>query len=163
MGFMDMREWMRLLEKAGELRRVTAEVDWDREIGAVARRVLEKKGPALLFENIKGYGSGRCTQLFVSGLGARSRLALALGFHREVANRELVQHVMKKNREAIAPVVVATGPVKEVIIRGDAIDQAEFPVPKWHYLEGGRYIHTFSGIVTRDPDTRVMNGASIVE
>src|SRR5947209_14565690 len=157
MGFMDMREWMKLLEKAGELRRITAEVDWDREIGAVARRVLEKKGTALLFENIKGYGSGRCTQLFVSGLGARSRLALALGFQREVANRELVQHVMKKNQEAIAPVVVATGPVKEVIIRGDAIDQAEFPVPKWHYLEGGRYIHTFSGIVTRDPDTRVMN------
>jgi hypothetical protein len=55
---------------------------------------------------------------------------------------------MKKNREAIAPVVVATGPVKEVIIRGDAIDQTEFPVPKWHYLEGGRYIHTFSGIVS---------------
>src|SRR5262245_61168651 len=63
MGCMDMLEWMSLLEKAGELRRVTAEVDWDREIGAVARRVLEKKGPALLFENIKGYGSGRCTQL----------------------------------------------------------------------------------------------------
>jgi UbiD family decarboxylase len=123
MGFMDMREWIGLLEKAGELRRVTAEVDWDREIGAVARRVLEKKGPALLFENIKGYSGGRCTRLFMSGLGARSRLALALGFPREVANRELVQHVMKKNRETIAPVVVATGPVKEVIIRGTAIDQ----------------------------------------
>src|SRR5215468_301518 len=157
MGFMDMRDWMKLLEKAGELRRVTAEVNWDREIGAVARRVLEKKGPALLFENIKDYGSGRCTQLFVSGLGARSRLALALGFQREVANRELVQYVMKKNREAIAPVVLRTGPVKEHIVRGQAIDQTEFPVPRWHYLEGGRYIHTFSGIVTRDPETRVMN------
>src|SRR6266478_8299629 len=121
MGFMDMREWMSLLEKAGELRRVTAEVNWDREIGAVARRVLEKKGPALLFENIKGYGSGRCTRLFVSGLGARSRLALALGFPREVGNRELVQHVMKKNRETSAPVVVATGPGNESIIRCDAI------------------------------------------
>ena len=61
---------------------------------------------------------------------------------------------MKKNRETVAPVVVDTGPVKEVIIRGEAIDQTEFPVPKWHYLEGGRYIHTFSAIVTRDPDTR---------
>ena len=47
--------------------------------------------------------------------------------------------------------------MKDVIVRGDAIDQNEFPVPKWHHLEGGRYIHTFSGIVTRDPDTRVMN------
>src|SRR5262249_50456284 len=150
MGFMDMREWMSLLEKAGELRRVTAEVDWDREIGAVARRVLEKKGPALLFENIKGYGSGRCTRLFVSGLGARSRLALALGFPRDVANRELVQHVMKKNREAIAPVVVATGPAKEGIIRGDAIDQTEFPGPKWRYLEGGRTMRPLSAIADRD-------------
>ena len=64
---------------------------------------------------------------------------------------------MKKNRETIAPVVVKTGPVKDVIVRGDAVDQTEFPVPRWHYLEGGRYIHTLSGIVTRDPETRVMN------
>ena len=91
MGFMDLRQWMALLEKAGELRRITAEVDWDREIGAIARRVLEKKGPALLFECIKGYRSGRCAKLFVSGLGARSRLALALGFPRKAANREIVQ------------------------------------------------------------------------
>ena len=69
MSFMDMREWIALLEKEGELRRIAAEVDWDREIGAIARRVLEKNGPALLFENIKGYRGGRCTRLFVGGLG----------------------------------------------------------------------------------------------
>ena len=40
--------------------------------------------------------------------------------------------------------MVDTGPVKEDIVKGDAIDQTEFPVPKWHFLEGGRYIHTFS-------------------
>src|SRR5438128_8785612 len=101
MGFMDMREWMRLLEKAGELRRITAEVDWDREIGAIARRVLEKKGPALLFENIKGYKTGRCTKLVTGILGDRRRLALALGFPKDVPNRELVQYVMQKNRERI--------------------------------------------------------------
>ena len=157
LSFMDMRQWIDLLEKEGELRRIGAEVDWDREIGAIARRTLEKKGPALLFENIKGYRNGRCTKLFVSGLGARSRLALALGFPRDAANRDLVQLVMKKNRETIPPVIVDTGPVKDVIIKGDAIDQNEFPVPKWHFLEGGRYVHTFSCIVTRDPETRVMN------
>src|ERR1700733_7816389 len=157
MGFLDMRQWMAQLEQHGELRRIKAEVDWDREIGAITRRVLEKKGPALLFENIKGYAGGRCTRLFASGLGARSRLALALGMARDASNRELVQHVMKMNREAISPVIVGSGPVKDVIIRGDAIDQTEFPVPKWHYLEGGRYIHTFSSIVTKDPDTGVAN------
>jgi UbiD family decarboxylase len=45
MGFLDMRQWMAQLEQHGELRRIKAEVDWDREIGAVTRRVLEKKGP----------------------------------------------------------------------------------------------------------------------
>src|SRR5262245_7901117 len=62
MSFMDLRQWMQVLEKEGELRRITAEVDWDREIGAIARRVLERKGPALLFENIRGYQHGRCTR-----------------------------------------------------------------------------------------------------
>ncbi|MGB6939147.1 MAG: hypothetical protein WBE14_21190 [Xanthobacteraceae bacterium] len=65
------------------------------------------------------YSGGRCSKLFVNGLGAPSRLALALGFSRDALNRELVQHVMKKNREAIAPVMVDSGPVKEVIVRGD--------------------------------------------
>ena len=54
MGFLDLRQWVANLEQQGELRRITAEVDWDREIGAITRRVLEKKGPALLFENVKG-------------------------------------------------------------------------------------------------------------
>jgi UbiD family decarboxylase len=70
MGFLDQRQWMASLEQHGELRRIKTEVDSDREIGALTRRVLEKKGPALLFENIKGYANGRCTKLFVSGLGA---------------------------------------------------------------------------------------------
>ncbi len=72
MGFMDLREWVVALEKQGGLRRIAAPVDWDREIGAIARRVLEKNGPALLFETIKGYETGRCTRLFTGGLGGRS-------------------------------------------------------------------------------------------
>src|ERR1051326_6138728 len=150
MGFLDQRQWMASLEQQGELRRIKAEVDWDREIGAIARRVLEKKGPALLFENIKDYQRGRCTKLFTGGLGTRGRLALALGFPKDAPNQDLVQYVMKKNSETFAPKIVATGPVKEVVVTGDAVDQFDFPVPKWGPLEGGRYIHPFSAIVTRD-------------
>ncbi len=157
MGFMDLREWIALLDKEGEVRRVSAEVDWDRELGAIARRVLEKKGPALLFDAIKGYRSGRCTKLFTGGLGTRARLALALGFPKDAGNAELVPYVMQKNRERVAPVTVRTGPVKDVIVRAPHCDQNEFPVPRWISRDGGRYIHTFSAIVTRDPETRVMN------
>ncbi len=157
MAFMDLRQWIARLDKEGEVRRITAEVDWDRELGAIARRVLAKKGPALLFEAIKGYRAGRCTRLFTGGLGTRARLALALGFSRDATNRELVGHAIEKNRERIPPVTVRTGPVKDVIVRPPDVDQTAFPVPRWHYREGGRYIHTFSAIVTRDPETRVMN------
>ena len=45
MSFMDMRQWLMCLENEGELRRITAEVDWDREIGAISRRVAREKGP----------------------------------------------------------------------------------------------------------------------
>src|SRR5258705_11648884 len=92
-GFMDMRQWIALLEKDNELRRVRAEVDWDREIGAVSRRALERKGPALLFETIKGYRGGRCSKVLTNALGDRRRLALALGFPKDVGNAELVQYV----------------------------------------------------------------------
>src|SRR2546425_4872812 len=75
MGFMDLRQWIALLDKDGELRRIKAEVDWDREMGAIARRVLEKKGPALLFENIKGYRRGRGTKPLTGRPGGPRRAA----------------------------------------------------------------------------------------
>src|SRR2546421_11547997 len=118
MSFVDMREWITRLDTEGELRRIKAEVDWDRELGAIARRVLEKKGPALLFERIRGYEAGRCTRLFTGGLGSRARMALALGYPPDTSNAELVQYVMKKNRETVPPRVVPTGPVKEVVLQG---------------------------------------------
>jgi len=154
---MDLRQWIDLLEREGELHRVKAQVDWDGEIGTISRRVLEEQGPALLFENIKDHQKTRGRRVFTGGIGTRERLALALGFPKDTSNNAIVQHVMKKNREQIAPVLVKSGPVKENIVKGADIDLFEFPVPKWHYLEGGRYINTYACIVTKDPDTGVQN------
>ncbi|NYT23699.1 UbiD family decarboxylase [Alcaligenaceae bacterium] len=156
-GFMDLREMLQRLEDAGELHRIQAEVDWDRELGAVTRKALERRAPALLFEAIKGYREGRCTRLVTSLLASDARLRQVLGLPRDLSNRDLVRHVMKKNLEKLPPVLVDTGPVKENMVLGDAIDLFEFPVPRWHHLEGGRYINTFASIVTRDPDTGIMN------
>jgi 4-hydroxy-3-polyprenylbenzoate decarboxylase len=157
MGCMDLREWIALLEREGELRRIKASVNWDREIGTISRKVLERKGPALLFENILGHERTRGRKVFTGGIGTRQRLALALGFPRDTGNKEIVQYVMKKNREQIAPTIVPTGPVKENIVTGPDVDLLQFPVPKWHFLEGGRYINTYACIVTRDPETQVQN------
>src|SRR5437773_2782533 len=54
-GYKNIREYLAALEEAGMLKHVTAEVDLTHEIGAIAARSLEEGGPALIFENIKGY------------------------------------------------------------------------------------------------------------
>ncbi|CAK7042483.1 MAG: 4-hydroxybenzoate decarboxylase subunit C [Desulfovibrio sp.] len=42
------------LERTGQLRRIDAPVDPNLEIGVIQRRAFERKGPALLFTNVKG-------------------------------------------------------------------------------------------------------------
>ena len=156
-GFADLRTWLARFEAAGELKRVKAEVNWDREIGTIARRSFTSKGPALLFENIKGYQETAGRKLATALLNKRARLAMVLGFPPNATVKELVQYVRQKNRETLPPVEVKTGPVKENIVRGKDIDLLQFPTPQWHFRDGGRYILTFAGIVTRDPDTGVLN------
>ena len=157
MGFADLRTWLDRFEAAGELKRINAVVNWDREMGAIARRSLTSKGPALLFENIRDHQDTACRRLATALLHRRSRLAMVLGHPPDVPTRDLVQYVRGKNRTAIPPVEVKTGPVKENILRGEAVDLSQFPAPKWHFRDGGRYLLTFAGIVTRDPDTGVQN------
>src|ERR1051325_11665045 len=50
----DLREFIRTLEAAGELKRIRTEVDPILEISEIADRVSKRGGPALLFENVKG-------------------------------------------------------------------------------------------------------------
>lgn len=51
----DLRSWIATLEAAGELKRVPARVDWDKEIGAITRANMALGGPALIFENIRDH------------------------------------------------------------------------------------------------------------
>jgi 4-hydroxy-3-polyprenylbenzoate decarboxylase len=75
MAFKDLREFINLLEKKGELIRVKAEVDPFLEITEVADRTLRSNGPALLFENPKGHSIPLLANLF----GNTKRIALAMG------------------------------------------------------------------------------------
>jgi 4-hydroxy-3-polyprenylbenzoate decarboxylase len=51
----DTHEFIAELEKNGELKRVKTEVDSDLEIAEIMRREMYSDGPAILFENVKGY------------------------------------------------------------------------------------------------------------
>jgi len=71
--------------------------------------------------------------------------------------RELVKLGRTILTEGIAPKIVKTGPVKENVIKGDDVDLNEFPVPQWNRIDGGRYILTYGGVVTKDPNSGIMN------
>ena len=51
----DIHELVEVLEKAGELKKITTEVDSELELAEILRRTMYDNGPALLFEKVKGY------------------------------------------------------------------------------------------------------------
>ena len=148
----DLRTWMEKLEAEGELKRIGAEVDWDAEVAEIQRKALEERGPALLFDNIKGYKNTWCRKLFMGGLIKASYVALMLGLPKDTPRRDVLELLRKRFKEPVEPKPVNGGPVKENIIKGNDIDLFQLPVPRWHPLDGGRYINTWCGVVTRDPD-----------
>ena len=75
MIFRDLREFLSFLEQKGELKRVSAEVSPHLEMTEISDRVLRKAGPALLFENPKGYATPVLTNLF----GTELRVAYGMG------------------------------------------------------------------------------------
>ena len=152
-----LRSWLRELEMAGLLRRVRAEIDWDEEIGALARINLALGGPALLFENIKDYADTMCTRLMTCGMATREHVLRMARLPRDTGDRDLVRHFKDIYRKPLPPVTVDSGPVKQNILRGEDIDLYQIPVPKWHGSDGGRYIDTFCGVITRDPETGHTN------
>jgi len=153
----DLRTWIQRLESEGDLKRIKARVDWDGEIAEICRQVQARKGPALIFENIKGHEKTWCRQLLTGGQATPERAALGLGLPKNSSRKEVVEVLRKRFKEPLEPRLVATGPVKENIITGDAIDLFQIPVPKWHPLDAGRYINTWCAAVTKDPETGVHN------
>ena len=55
MAFIDLKQWVDILETEGELKRINTKVDWNGEIAGIVSRAYSRRGPALLFENIKDY------------------------------------------------------------------------------------------------------------
>jgi len=160
MLYKDMREFINKLDDEGELLRIKELVDWDTELGAVARRCLdlETKGEkvgALLFESIKDYPGKR---FFTNTFGGCwRRIALALEMPKDTTIKALILEYVKRIGKPVKPITVATGPCKENIDVGEEVNLLKFPVPKWHVRDGGRYIGTWHICIMKDPDSGWVN------
>src|SRR5690554_69012 len=75
MQYSDLRDFIQFLEQQGELKRIKTPVDPRLEMTEICDRTLRREGPALLFENPKGYDIPVLANLF----GTPKRVALGMG------------------------------------------------------------------------------------
>ncbi|MBP1735031.1 MAG: phenylphosphate carboxylase subunit beta [Deltaproteobacteria bacterium] len=151
---MDLRDFVAQCEKVGQLKRVKTEVDWDLEISHICKIAEEKSGPALLFENVKGYSSPVLTGAFAT----TQRLAMILGKDPKLSLVELTKEWVNLSvKDVILAKEVKEGPIFENIVDGDKIDTFAFPSPKFYELDGGRYFGTAVFMVIQDPENGKVN------
>jgi UbiD family decarboxylase len=85
----DLRSYLDLLHREGELLQIDEEVNPYLEIAEIHRRVIAQGGPALLFTRVKGSNFPVVTNLF----GTNKRLELAFGQRPQQFVRDLVHLV----------------------------------------------------------------------
>jgi 4-hydroxy-3-polyprenylbenzoate decarboxylase len=153
MAYKDLRDFIETLRLEGQLAEVSAEVDWRYEIGGIVRKNLDRKGPALLFKNIKEYH----TPLFTCGTSTYSRLALALGLPPHQSLEGIISYFRERIKSPIKARKITSGPCQENTLKGDKVDVLKFPVPLWQERDGSRYVGTWHGVITKDPETGWTN------
>lgn len=169
MTYRDLHEFIAALEERGMLKRVRAEVDPVLEISEIVDRVSKRRGPALLFENVKGSEFPIAANLF----GSYERMKLALGVDRfESIGESLAELLMPeipssikeklsslaKIKDALSfpPKLVKRAPCQEVVLEGEEASLEKLPILKTWPLDGGRYI-TLPLVFTKDPATGKRN------
>src|SRR5690242_8810221 len=165
----DLRDWIALLEREGELVRVSAEVDPDLEITEIVDRTVKAGGPALLFEKPKGSEH----PLLINQFGTERRMCLAFGVQKldELAQRvaeilemqppnglmEKVRGLQKLKSIADArPKTVGKGACQEIVLRGDDVDLGLLPIQRCWPRDPAPFI-TLPAVITHDPRTGGRN------
>jgi 4-hydroxy-3-polyprenylbenzoate decarboxylase len=167
MAYEDLREFIRALEKARELKRIPFEVDPHLEMTEFADRSVKNGGPAFLFERPKGSE----IPVLINAFANERRMELALeATPQDVAARITELIAMRKpegmlgklkmlpklaDLASIFPKTVSTGPCKENVLREDfSLDK--LPILHCWPQDAGRFI-TLPMVFSRNPDTGKRN------
>ncbi len=148
----DLRSYLDLVESKDELVRISAPVDPLHEVTALVAKLARerRRRPVLLLENVKGSELPVVTNLHAS----RRRMALAMN----TEPREVQPAFLKAMERPVAPVVVDTGPVKEVVRTGGDVDLLALPQIVHHAADAGPYI-TAAISFAKDPEDGTWNCA----
>jgi 4-hydroxy-3-polyprenylbenzoate decarboxylase len=163
----DTSEFVLALENAGELKRVKVQVDSELEVAEILRRVMYSNGPAVLFENVKGFEM----PILGNAFGSIRRLQIGLGMENfeeigqrivEMTKMDIPSGILGKLKKLpelskmgdIFPKLEGDGPVTEVIEKSPSF--SDIPILKTWHKDGGRFI-TLGLVATKHPDTGVKN------
>src|SRR5262245_54569196 len=147
--FEDLRNFLTHLESQKQLLRVKDAVDVKYEIAAGMRKTSDIEGPALLFDNVKGFPGWRV----LGGLFATRKLvALGLG----VPQEQMLERYLTLEDKRIPPEIVTSAPCKEIKWTGDQVDLSKLPIVTHASKDCGPYV-TIGVQVGKDPDTGIRN------
>lgn len=170
--YKDLRDFIQMLEARGELKRIKQEIDPNLEMTEIADRTLRAGGPALLFENPKGYDYPVLANLF----GTPERVAMGMGEETVHALRgvgELLAQLkepeppkgMKDAWEKLpvfkqvlnmGPKVVKKAPCQMHVVEGDDVDLNKLPIQTCWPGDAGPLV-TWPLVITRGPNKERQN------
>ena len=172
MKYSDLREFIAFLEQRGELIRIFQEVDPNLEMTEISDRTLRAKGPALLFENPKGYDTPVLCNLFgtpervAMGMGQESVTALRdvgtlLAFLKEPEPPKGLRDLWEKRHDfkqvLNMPVKeIKNAPCQEIVLEGDQVDLDQLPIQTCWPGDVGPLV-TWALAITRGPEKERQN------
>ena len=172
MKYKDLRDFISQLEKQGELKRISTEVDPRLEMTEICDRVLKAGGPAILFEKPKGHGIPVLANLF----GTPRRVAMGMGEDSVEALREVGKLLAflkepeppKGLKDAwdkfplfkqvlnMAPKELSSAPCQEIVWEGQDVDLAKLPIQTCWPGDVAPLI-TWGLVITRGPLKKRQN------
>ncbi|MBI2211417.1 MAG: UbiD family decarboxylase [Deltaproteobacteria bacterium] len=154
MAFNDLREFIQGARGLDDVKEIHG-AGWDLEIGALVEIFSFRENfPLLLFDRIPGYPASY--RIAANLINHPRRSALAAGLDPRLSKRELVwrwKDLLGK-LQPIPPRIVKEGPLFENARDEKSLDMTIFPTPRWHELDGGRYLGTACCVITAEPDNR---------
>ena len=168
----DLREFIKFLEERGELKRIKIEVDPILEMTEICDRTLNAGGPALLFENPKGFDIPVLANLF----GTPERVAMGMGKENLQALREVGELLaflkepeppkgikdLWDNRGKFKQIlnmpaeVVKKASCQDIVIEGENVDLGKLPIQTCWPGDAGPLI-TWPLVITRGPEKDRQN------
>ncbi|MBO1047088.1 MAG: UbiD family decarboxylase [Dolichospermum sp. DEX182a] len=168
----DLRGFIKILEERGQLKRISALVDPDMEIAEISNRMLQKGGPGLIFENVKGASFPVAVNL----MGTVERICWAMNMEKpeelETLGKKLSMLQQPKPPKKISQAIdfgkvlfdvikAKPGrdffpPCQQVVVAGNDLDLNKLPLIRPYPGDAGKII-TLGLVITKDCETGIPN------